>query len=680
MRDATPSPLDRVLAARPPAFALLHRPEATGPGVVELLIGEVSAPATLADLPLADLPPVHLPTADPPSGLPRPGGERPDTVRPGGERHELLALVPYRQIAERGFEAPDDGTPLLALSVTEQCELPLAELLDRLPDGAVDLTGGAFDIGDEDYAQTVRRVLAEEIGEGTGANFVLRRSFVAAVGGDTTAAALTLFRRLLQRETGAYWTFLVHTGERTLVGATPERHISVHGGRAVMNPISGTYRYPEQGPELAGVLEFLADRKETDELCMVLDEELKMMARICPGGGRVVGPYLKEMARLAHTEYFIEGRTHRDPREVLRETLFAPTVTGSPLESAARVIAKYEPGGRGYYSGVAALIGRDAAGGRSLDSGILIRTADIDPATGRLGIGVGATLVRHSDPRSEVAETGAKAAGLLAASGAGPAGPFTPADGRRGGFAAHPEVRAALAGRNRDLSGFWLAEVSGRARPRPELAGLRVLVVDAEDTFTAMIGHQLRALGVEVAVRRFDEPYSWEGVDLVVLGPGPGDPRDTSHPKIAHLRSAARELLAARRPFLAVCLSHQVLSAELGLPLVRRAVPNQGVQRPVDLFGAAERVGFYNTFAAVWDACPGGPGEFEAPGGGTVRVAGDAATGEVHALRGPGFASVQFHAESVLTLGGVRITGDLIAHALGLPDPVRMTPGAPEFS
>ncbi|WP_173862086.1 anthranilate synthase family protein [Streptomyces sp. TLI_053] len=685
MRDATPSPLDRVLAARPPAFALLHRPEATGPGVVELLIGEVSAPATLADLPLADLPPVHLPTAepppaDPPSGLPRPGAERPDTVRPGGERHELLALVPYRQIAERGFEAPDDGTPLLALSVTEQCELPLAELLDRLPDGAVDLTGGAFDIGDEDYAQTVRRVLAEEIGEGTGANFVLRRSFVAAVGGDTAAAALTLFRRLLQRETGAYWTFLVHTGERTLVGATPERHISVHGGRAVMNPISGTYRYPEQGPELAGVLEFLADRKETDELCMVLDEELKMMARICPGGGRVVGPYLKEMARLAHTEYFIEGRTHRDPREVLRETLFAPTVTGSPLESAARVIAKYEPGGRGYYSGVAALIGRDAAGGRSLDSGILIRTADIDPATGRLGIGVGATLVRHSDPRSEVAETGAKAAGLLAASGAGPAGPFTPADGRRGGFAAHPEVRAALAGRNRDLSGFWLAEVSGRARPRPELAGLRVLVVDAEDTFTAMIGHQLRALGVEVAVRRFDEPYSWEGVDLVVLGPGPGDPRDTSHPKIAHLRSAARELLAARRPFLAVCLSHQVLSAELGLPLVRRAVPNQGVQRPVDLFGAAERVGFYNTFAAVWDACPGGPGEFEAPGGGTVRVAGDAATGEVHALRGPGFASVQFHAESVLTLGGVRITGDLIAHALGLPDPVRMTPGAPEFS
>ncbi|MFE7192777.1 anthranilate synthase family protein [Kitasatospora sp. NPDC057541] len=658
MRSDRPSPLDRVLADRPPAFALLHRPEATGPGLVELLIGEVSAPAVLADLPLSE-----EPEEPEESGEPGPPGE------PAGERHELLALVPYRQIAERGFEAPDDGAPLLALTVTEQAVLPLADLLARLPDGPIELTGGGFDLGDEEYAQTVRRVVAEEIGEGTGANFVLKRSYLAGVGGDAASAALTLFGRLLRRESGAYWTFLVHTGERTLVGATPERHISVHGGRAVMNPISGTYRYPERGPDLDGLMDFLADRKESEELSMVLDEELKMMARICPGGGRVVGPYLKEMARLAHTEYFIEGRTGRDPREVLRETLFAPTVTGSPLESAARVIAKYEPGGRGYYSGVAALIGRDAAGGRTLDSGILIRTAEIAPG-GRLRIGVGATLVRHSDPLSEVAETRAKAAGLLAAL----------TEGGRDRFAAHPRVRAALAGRNGGLADFWLAGDAERARPRPGLVGRRVLVVDAEDTFTAMIGHQLRALGLEVEVRRFDEPYALAGTDLVVLGPGPGDPRDTAHPKIAHLRAAVRELLAARRPFLAVCLSHQVLSAELGLPLVRRAVPNQGVQRAIDLFGAAERVGFYNTFAASWEADAGAAAAwFEAPGVGPVWIARDATTGEVHALRGPGFASVQFHAESVLTRDGVRITGDLIEHALVLPSAERKAPEGPEF-
>ncbi|GAA2809824.1 phenazine biosynthesis protein PhzE [Kitasatospora paracochleata] len=618
--------LDAVLAERPPAFALLHRPEATGPGLVEVLLGEVSTPATLAGIPL------------PSDGTPA-----------GGPRHEVFALVPYRQIAERGFEAPDDGAPLIALTVTGQEVLPLAEVSARIPDVDIHLTGGHFDVDDEAYAETVRRVIAEEIGEGAGANFVVKRSFTVDITGYTPAAALALFRRLLQREQGAYWTFVVHTGERTFVGATPERHISVHGGTAVMNPISGTYRYPAAGPSLPEVMDFLADRKEADELYMVVDEELKMMARICETGGRVVGPYLKEMARLAHTEYFIEGRTARDPREILRETMFAPTVTGSPLESAARVIRKYEPDGRGYYSGVAALIGRDAAGGRSLDSAILIRTADID-AAGKVRIGVGATLVRHSDPLSEVAETRAKAAGLIAAL----------ESGDRTRFGAHPSVRAALEERNRSIAGFWLAQDAERERPRHELAGRRVLVVDAEDTFTSMIDHQLRSLGLHVTVRRFDEPYDLDGHDLVVMGPGPGDPREAGHPKIAHLRGAVRRLLDERRPFLAVCLSHQVLSLALGLDLRRREVPNQGVQKPIDLFGRPERVGFYNTFAANSPA-----DEFDAPGVGPVTVSRDAATGEVHALRGPHFASMQFHAESVLTQDGVRITGDLIAQVLG---------------
>ena len=113
--------------------------------------------------------------------------------------------------------------------------------------------------------------------------------------------------------------------------------------------------------------------------------------------------------------------------------MFAPTVTGSPLESACRVINRYETKGRGYYSGIVALIGRDATGRRELDSSILIRTAEIR-GDGRLEIGVGATLVRHSDPRTEVAETKAKAAGLLAVLDGGPGGSQS------------TRVRAALAG------------------------------------------------------------------------------------------------------------------------------------------------------------------------------------------------------------------------------------------
>lgn len=618
-------PLGRILGGDPPPFAVLHRPETTGPGVLEVLVGEVSEPASLADLPLRA------------AGADAPGG------------HDTLVVMPYRQIAERGFAAPDDGSPLLALTVTGQETVPLAEAVARIGDRPIRVDGGRFDIGDEPYAELVRRVVTDEIGQGAGSNFVLKRTFTAEIASYGPRSALTLFRRLLERETGSYWTFVVHTGDRTFVGATPERHISVRGGTAVMNPVSGTYRYPPSGPTLPEVMAFLADRKETDELTMVVDEELKMMARICDGGGRVTGPRLKEMARLAHTEYFIEGRTTRDPREILRETMFAPTVTGSPLESAARVISRYEPEGRGYYSGVVALVGRDARGAAELDSAILIRTADI-AADGALRIGVGATLVRHSDPASEVAETRAKAEGLISALHAGPSARF----------ADHPEVRSALARRNEDMAAFWLAGGAGPDRCDPALTGRRVLVVDAEDTFTSMLGHQLRALGLEVTVRRFDEPYALEGHDLVVLGPGPGDPRDAAHPKIGHLRGTVRRLLRGRRqPFLAVCLSHQVLAAELGFGLVRRPVPNQGARREIELFGRLEQVGFYNTFAAR-----SGEDKRDCGAVGAVEVSRDPDTGEVHALRGPHFASVQFHPESVLTRDGVRIVGALLT---GLP-------------
>ncbi|GAB2611329.1 phenazine biosynthesis protein PhzE [Streptomyces capparidis] len=619
--------LARVLALEPDAFALLHRPESGTPGTVDVLIGEVTCPGALADLPLDE------------------GG-------PATPRHDLLAVVPYRQLAERGFPAPDDGTPLVAMTVTGQETVPVHDLVDRVPRVPTLLTGRRFERDDDRYAETVQRIVADEIGTGEGANFVIKRSFLAEIGDYSPRHALHFFRNLLAQEQGAYWTFLIHTGQRTLVGATPERHVSLHGGRAVMNPISGTYRYPPGGPTLRGITEFLADRKETDELYMVLDEELKMMARICDGGGRVLGPRLKEMARLAHTEYLIEGRTGRDVREILHETMFAATVTGSPLESAARVISRYEPEGRGYYSGVAALVGRDDRGERVLDSAILIRTADIDPG-GRVRIDVGATLVRHSDPRSETAETRAKASGLL--------GALQDDTGPR--FADHPEVVTALRNRNVDLAQFWLRPAAERrAAGVPGLAGAKALVIDAEDSFTAMMAHQLSAIGLEVVVRRFDAAHAFDGYDLVVLGPGPGDPQAEGDPKIASLRAAVGTLLAERRPFVAVCLSHQVLSARLGLPITRREVPNQGVRREIDLFGARERVGFYNTYAAR-----AGEDKLDLPGIGTVDVSRDPDSREVHALRGPRFASTQFHAESVLTVDGPRLMSEMIQGVLSRP-------------
>ncbi|MFD5117002.1 anthranilate synthase family protein [Streptomyces sp. NPDC058391] len=625
-------PLDaligRLLDDGCPPFALLRR---RTPGrdhdTVELLIGSVHEADRLADL-------------------------------PDGARTSL-ALVPFRQIRERGFDVRDDGTPLSVLVADETYELPLGELLHALPGHEVRVEDGAFDIDDERYAEIVRRVIEDEIGRGEGANFVIRRTFEGRVPGFGRADALALFRRLLAGERGAYWTFVVHTGERTLVGASPEVHVRMSGGTVVMNPISGTFRYPPEGPSPEGLLAFLGDRKETEELSMVVDEELKMMCTVGDRGGVVIGPRLKEMAHLAHTEYELRGRSSLDVREVLRETMFAATVTGSPVQNACRVIERHEAGGRGYYAGALALIGRDAGGAQTLDSPILIRTADID-RDGGLRVPVGATLVRHSDPAGEVAETHAKAAGVLAALGVRPGRPRE--ESVRPRLADDPRVRAALDARRADLSPFWLKMRTGPAT----LTG-HALVVDGEDTFTAMLAHVLRSSGLEVTVRRYDEPglrgavLTHEGP--VVLGPGPGDPADATDPKMRLLRALAAELIRDRRHgLLGVCLGHELIAAELGLETVRKQVPYQGAQTTISLFGREETVGFYNSFTARCDDVAAS--ELAARG---VEVSRDGESGEVHAVRGPGFASVQFHPESVLTLNGPEIVADLLAAAVRLP-------------
>ncbi|WP_431330883.1 anthranilate synthase family protein [Streptomyces sp. IPPR8] len=610
------------LLADPRPFALLRR---RTPGrdhdTVELLLGPVAERDRLADLPA-----------------------------------EGLALVPFRQIRERGFDVRDDGTPLLVLTPEERHEIPLADALAALPAHDVRVEGGGFDVGDEEYARIVGRVLEEEIGAGEGANFVIRRTYEGRIDGFGRADALALFRRLLEGERGAYWTFVVHTGERTLVGASPEVHVRMSGGTVVMNPISGTYRYPAEGPTPEHLLDFLADGKEVEELSMVVDEELKMMCTVGDMGGVVVGPRLKEMAHLAHTEYELRGRSSLDAREVLKETMFAATVTGSPVQNACRVIERHETGGRGYYAGALALLGRDAGGAQTLDSPILIRTADID-ADGGLRVPVGATLVRGSDPAGEVAETHAKAAGVLAALGVRPSRPGTEAG--RPKLADDPRVRAALDGRRASLAPFWLR----MQEPSDALEG-HALVVDAEDTFTAMLAHVLRSSGLAVSVRRYDEEGLREAVlghaGPVVLGPGPGDPSDPADPKMRFLRALTADVLGERRHgVLGVCLGHELIAAELGLDIVRKEVPYQGAQTEIDLFGRRETVGFYNSFTARCD--DESAAELAAHGVEVSRAAG----GEVHALRGPGFAGVQFHPESVLTLNGAAVVRELVGQLRG---------------
>lgn len=618
------------LSADPSAsFVLIAR---DGADTVELLTGDVTDVDLLADIPL---------TLD---GIPR----------------EVFALVPYRQVRERGFVSQDDGAPLRCLIVDEHVHLPASELVSSLPLSPVPLHDDGFDIADEEYAAIVEKVIADEIGRGEGANFVIRRDFTAKIDVDDRTAALTWFRALLAHERGAYWTFAVFTPGHIAVGASPEAHVVARDGIVTMNPISGTFRHPAGGATKETLVDFLSSTKETEELFMVVDEELKMMSAVCSDGGRITGPHLKEMSRLTHTEYMLRGRSRLDPRDILRETMFAPTVTGSPMQNACAVIRRHEREPRGYYSGVAALFTPNAEGGHDLDAPILIRTVYLQ--NGEVRVPVGATLVRHSDPQGEVSETHGKAAGVLGAIGAidrdsvAEARSDADAPGESVSLADDPSISALLSSRNARLADFWL-NPQGDDLDGP-FAGRTALVVDAEDRFTTMLAHQLRHLGLEVRIAAWSDVLDTDldAADLVVAGPGPGDPRDDSTPRIARMREVVARRVDTGSPLLAVCLSHQILADRLGIALTPLDAPHQGLQKSVPVFGEDASIGFYNTFTARVD-----PGTTVI---GRAEISADPSSGDVYALRGPHFASVQGHLESILSRDGIRTLERLVADAL----------------
>ena len=186
---------------------------------VTLVGGSLDRLEKLADIPLEE-------------GAPEPG-----------RRFDRLVAVPFRQVTERGFVAHDDGTPLAVVTIETEREVPLDELVAALPDEEVAFEDeGGFDTSDEDYASVVERIIRDEIGNGEGANLVVGRHYRAQLRDWKAATALTVLRRLLTSERGAYWTYCFWTGDRFLIGASPERHVSVHGGDVRMNPISGTFR------------------------------------------------------------------------------------------------------------------------------------------------------------------------------------------------------------------------------------------------------------------------------------------------------------------------------------------------------------------------------------------------------------------------------------------------------
>ena len=192
---------------------------------------------------------------------------------------------------------------------------------------------------------------------------------------------------------------------------------------------------------------------------------------------------------------------------------------------------------------------------------------------------------------------------------------------------------------------------------------MKVLLVDHEDSFVHNIEQSLAADGATVVCLRATTPFAESrrvDPDAVVLSPGPGHPRDRRMTRLA------RQLLDAwdrERPFLGVCLGHQLIGEYYGARVTRADAPVHGETTRIHHDGRGIFAGIPDpTDVARYHSLVVDPGSVPED----LEVSARSGRGEVMALRHRRrpVESVQFHPESYLTpagdallrnfLGGVR--------------------------
>ena len=164
----------------------------------------------------------------------------------------------------------------------------------------------------------------------------------------------------------------------------------------------------------------LNNEKERAEHVMLIDLERNDLGRVCVGGTVRVDEYmvLETYAHVHHIVSNVSGRLREDasPVRVIRALFPGGTITGCPKVRCMEIIAELEGAGRGAYTGSIGYLNRDG----SCDLNILIRTltshaAKPLPASHRSPSAAGAGIVADSIPSQELAETRAKALGMLRA-------------------------------------------------------------------------------------------------------------------------------------------------------------------------------------------------------------------------------------------------------------------------
>lgn len=208
---------------------------------------------------------------------------------------------------------------------------------------------------------------------------------------------------------------LVAWDDWAIASSSPERLVSVHGDLVETRPIAGTRPRVAGDDDVARIRELVDHPKERAEHIMLIDLERNDLGRICTPGSVEVDELMavESYAHVHHIVSNVRGRLRpgTTPGQVLRAVFPGGTITGCPKVRCMQLIAELEGEGRGAYTGAFGYLGHD---GR-MDLNILIRTLTLQD--GHASFRAGAGIVADSQPQAELAETRAKARGLLRAFG-----------------------------------------------------------------------------------------------------------------------------------------------------------------------------------------------------------------------------------------------------------------------
>jgi anthranilate synthase component I len=229
--------------------------------------------------------------------------------------------------------------------------------------------------------------------------------------------AVSIYRRLREANPGPFAGLMRLAMDRAVISSSPERLVSVHKGEVSTRPIAGTFpRGTGAGEDLRLAQELLGHPKERAEHVMLIDLERNDLGRVCRPGSVQVAELmgLESYRHVHHIVSEVRGELRNDvsPADVIRAVFPGGTITGCPKVRCMQIIAELERTPRGAYTGSMGYINRDG----SMDLNILIRTLVQNGET--LSLHAGAGIVADSIPERELAETRAKARGMLAAVGA----------------------------------------------------------------------------------------------------------------------------------------------------------------------------------------------------------------------------------------------------------------------